>query len=119
MAKPGTFKPGQSGNPGGNPKGRLAELREAFAKDGNLGKLAAETIRLAMGAAKDADRLKAQELIYGYLCGKPTQPISGEGGEGLGVAFLVPVKAPDSVTWEAEAQAMIAARAAAKTDGKE
>lgn len=76
------FQPGQSGNPGGRPKGTkgFRERCRAFADEEGLNTL----IEIAQ-SPKDKDRLKAVELLLAYGYGKPKQgfELSGEDGNEL------------------------------------
>ena len=71
--KGGRFKPGQSGNPSGRPK--IPEDVKAAFKE--LTPQAVETLKGIMlnPLAKDADRIKAAEIIMDRGYGKPTQAV--------------------------------------------
>ena len=69
------FAPGQSGNPGGRPKG-TAEVRELARKhtEAAIKKLAAI---MTKGQSEQA-QIMAASLLLDRGWGKPTQPISGD-----------------------------------------
>jgi hypothetical protein len=72
------FKPGQSGNPGGRPKGE-GRVREAAREHTD------EALGVLVAAMQDEDvrvRIKAAETILERGWGKPPQAITGEDGEG-------------------------------------
>ena len=73
------FKKGQSGNPGGRPKGSkgFKERCRAFANEEGLNTL----IEIARESG-DKDRLKAVELLLAYGYGKPRQALDIGDGEG-------------------------------------
>lgn len=89
MAKPGTFKPGQSGNPGGRPKA-LMEVVELARKETAASLKALAEIRSDL-AAPPAARVAAAQALLDRAWGKPSQAIGG--ADDLG-----PVK--HVVTWE-------------------
>jgi HEAT repeat protein len=67
------FKPGQSGNPGGRPKGE-ARVREAAQKHG------LEALAVLVDAMKDPDarvRIRAAEIVLERGFGKAPQAIIG------------------------------------------
>lgn len=75
MARPGTFKKGQSGNPGGRPKA-LAEVKEAARLHGAT---AISTLsRLMLEADSDAAKIAACKELLDRAYGKATQPIAGD-----------------------------------------
>lgn len=68
------FQPGQSGNPGGRPKGE-AKLREAAQQHADA------ALAVLAEALSDADKriaLKAAELLLDRAYGKPTQKVAGD-----------------------------------------
>jgi len=87
--KPHQFKPGQSGNPKGRPKGRglTDRLREVLEKDN--GKAADELIKTAMREAKAGD-FRFWNAIFDRLEGKVADRIqhSGDGGGPVQVNFI-------------------------------
>ena len=69
------FKPGQSGNPGGRPKG-FAEVRE-LARDHTVAAIEKLVAIMTTGQSEQAQLLAANSLLdRGW--GKPTQPIAGD-----------------------------------------
>lgn len=65
---------GVSGNPSGQPKGIVRELREKHS--GDLPKIMAAMVAIALDpTAKERDRVKASEFVFDRLLGKPTQTI--------------------------------------------
>lgn len=73
-----TFKPGQSGNPGGRPKG-YADFREQCRKLSP--KVVARLTKLLAGK-DDRLALDAGKALLEHAWGKPPQAVTGEGGEG-------------------------------------
>lgn len=82
MAKPGTFKPGQSGNPNGAPKrswtwsGELQKAVEKKYKDGTPVKEAVANSLITQAVGGNV--LAAKELMN-RMDGMPDQPIKHEG----------------------------------------
>jgi hypothetical protein len=69
------FKPGQSGNPGGRPKG-FAEVRE-LAREHTVAAIEKLVAIMTTGQSEQAQLLAANSLLdRGW--GKPTQPIGGD-----------------------------------------
>ena len=66
MARPGTFPPGRSGNPGGRPRGIEARCRE-FTEE------ALQALRAALRNPKE--RVAAASVLLSYGWGKPKQVI--------------------------------------------
>lgn len=72
--KPGTFKPGQSGNPGGR-KPVPPDIKEAFRA---LTPKAVEVLGNILLSGRPQEQLKASEIILDRAYGKATQPIAGD-----------------------------------------
>jgi hypothetical protein len=84
----GRFRPGQSGNPGGRPKGLQRAIREKYGDDGKQLMLAVH--KLAFGKkTSDAVRLNALQILIERGWGKAPQIVSGdpENPVGLRVTF--------------------------------
>ena len=74
------FQPGQSGNPGGMPKG-VAELR-ALARAHTADAIAA-LVEIVTDAKKPpAARVSAAQVLLDRGYGKPVQPVDGDGEGG-------------------------------------
>lgn len=72
------FQPGQSGNPGGRPKGE-AKIREAARQHSD------HALQVLVDALSDEDRriqIKAAELLLDRGWGKAPQAIAGPDGDG-------------------------------------
>jgi hypothetical protein len=81
------FQPGQSGNPNGRPKSSLTSiLREQLQKEDPAGpekqSFAESIVRQVIEKAARGD-LRAIELLWSRLEGKPVQPLDLEGGEAV------------------------------------
>jgi hypothetical protein len=87
------FKPGQSGNPGGRPKGVASTVREVCG--GDPSHLAALLLEIARGGsvngkpARPADQIRATELLLAYGWGKPPATSAPEGYDPLEVDSMV------------------------------
>ena len=80
------WQPGQSGNPGGRPKGSK-EFRERcreFTDERGLPVL----IEIAE-TAKHKDRMKAVELLLAYGYGKPKQGVELSGDDGGDIKIII------------------------------
>jgi hypothetical protein len=95
----GKFKPGQSGNPGGRPRGDLARLiRERVTEDGQASpdvlvdfwfSVLANKVPGMEGEAKIQDMQRASEVLAERGWGKATQPMEHSGPEGKGVSIAI------------------------------
>jgi len=63
MARPGTFPPGVSGNPGGRPRGLRSEIRKHI---GDNGELVAETLVRLVKSRNERVQLEACRLLAEY-----------------------------------------------------
>jgi hypothetical protein len=82
----GRFQPGQSGNPGGRPKG-LVKLRELL-----IEKYETRCVDGLNELLVDDDprvRLETIKHIQSYLYGKPTQSVEMSGPEGAPVSISI------------------------------
>lgn len=72
-----SFRPGQSGNPGGRPK-EPPELREAIRSHAMA---AVETLVKCLGAKQWSVRVRAAEAILDRAYGKPAQTLEVDSGD--------------------------------------
>lgn len=84
--KAGTFKKGESGNPGGRPK-IPEDIKQAF-KDLTPAAIATLTEIVNCKSAKHSDRIKAAEIILDRGWGKPTQSMEIETNKVPQVVFI-------------------------------
>jgi uncharacterized membrane protein (UPF0182 family) len=77
--RPHWFKPGQSGNPGGRPKGTsLTDRLRALVEEGEKGKTADAICKAAVEAAKSGDFRFFQEILN-RLDGKVPDKLASQG----------------------------------------
>jgi hypothetical protein len=76
-----SWKPGQSGNPGGRPKGRLIDEALEELLLGNDSELAVAIAKKLLARAK-AGEVKAIQLVVERVQGKPKRHIELSGSEG-------------------------------------
>lgn len=67
------FKKGQSGNPGGRPRGIREELYRRYGTDG---KKLIEILDKLSQSRNPKIQLQATELLLAYMVGKPTQAVN-------------------------------------------
>lgn len=80
------WQPGQSGNPGGRPKGLARRIREEVGNDGS------RLVKVVIGVLDDEsasrrDRLEAASWLADRAFGKPAQVIAGEEGAPLQIVI--------------------------------
>ena len=80
-----SFKPGQSGNPGGRPAA-TKEFRERCREF--MSETGFQTLVDMANSQKDKDRFRAIELIAGYGLGKPKQGVELAGEDGGGITIV-------------------------------
>lgn len=93
-----SFKPGQSGNPGGRPKG-LGEFREMMRERLTEKAVAALERHLARGVV-GADAVRSAVEALAFAWGRPAQAVEMSGPEGAAIpvkAELVPNADPDQL----------------------
>lgn len=78
------FQPGQSGNPGGQPKG-LSEFKQAMR---DLSPRAVDLIKAALESGEPEREQWAVDQVLNRAWGKPAQAVTGEGGEGPAVLVV-------------------------------
>lgn len=80
---PGAFKPGQSGNPGGKPKGVLRQIRELHGNDAV--KIVGELVKMALDENLDPKhRIAASKEALDRIIGKPQQKVDLSGDLNVG-----------------------------------
>lgn len=94
--KPHQFKKGQSGNPGGRPKGIFSVTRRAQ----EAGEEAVEFLLSVMRNAEEEtkDRIAAARDILDRGFGKPKQQTELTGGDGVEINIVISEKIKNAVT---------------------
>lgn len=83
------FRPGQSGNPGGRPKGLASRIREATRDGEDLVAFALRVFNAEIPGVKIEHRLEALQWLSDRGWGKPVQSVELTGQEPLAPAVAV------------------------------